>query len=164
MVFEGWKTQLLLELQTLFGMQSSRLIFLFSHIFSVENRTCFGYSWHFFYSSKQNKLLSEKLEMNPRRKILFQKWVFGFLLNLMVQHSTHFRGMQLLLSILAYIHVLSILRYLSCISSAVIQKYWWLESHKAVSWGYFGGGFCAGLMEVLPGWDEILCWSYGWYK
>lgn len=60
------------------------------------------------------------LEMNPRRKILFQKWVFGFLLNLMVQHSTHFRGMQLLFSILAYIYVLSILRYSGCSSSEIL--------------------------------------------
>lgn len=60
---------------------------------------------------KQTKLLFEKLEINPSREYLFQKWVFCFPLHLMMQHSSHFRGMQLLFSILAYIHVLSILRY-----------------------------------------------------
>lgn len=91
-------------------MQSSWLIFLFSHLV-VENRTFFGYSWHFCYHSKQNKLLSEKLEINYSRKFLFQKWGFCFLLPLMMQHNSHFIGIQLLFSILAYIHILSILGY-----------------------------------------------------
>lgn len=59
----------------------------FSH--GSENRTYFRYSWHFCYPSKQNEFLSEKLEINPRRKFLFQKWDFVFPLHLMVQYSTN---------------------------------------------------------------------------
>lgn len=108
-------------------MQSSWLIFLLSHVV-VENRTNSGNSCHFCYPSKQSEFLSEKLEINPRRKFLFQMWDFGFPLHVMVQHCTNFRGMQLLFSILVYIHLLSLPSYtswiLSCISFAGIQKYW----------------------------------------
>lgn len=36
---------------------------------------------------------------------------FCLALDVYLHHSTHFRGMQLLFSILAYIHLLNILRY-----------------------------------------------------
>lgn len=76
---------------------------------------------------------------NPRRKFLFQKWVFLFPLRLMIlKLRAHFTGMQLLFSILAHIHLLSTLRYSVAFLMQLLSNIADWTVIKAVLGGYFG--------------------------
>lgn len=96
---------------------------------------------------KQNKLLYEKLWLNPRRKFLFQKWTFLFPCASWCWNLECFMEMQLLFSI-----VVRLFQY--WVSHAAERPR--LAGEDVLLWGREENG-CLAEMKV-----SMLCSKYGW--
>lgn len=121
----------------------------------------------YVFPSKQNKLLSEKLWINPREKFIFQKLVFLFPLPLMILKP---RGMQKLSQRCSYCS--PFLTISICWVPSDSQLHFLCSYSSVLLSGEMLGLFCGDMLRAffgacwrwLPGWGEILYCNNGWYK